>query len=235
MERYSTDIEVIKTEIPYILESAEKYYSDLEYHNFEGHILGSIIAGRRLANRCEDAGISIDIKIVDGILAYHDANVHKNLPKKFKTYERYSASIARRELPKLNYSNEQFKKCSKGIIETTYGIKPTFIESAITKRADISNIGEDYKTFINNGIKILKEQHRRSGSSITLENVKAFQATTHAFLHGILRDDEPFGDFDLSPEDKSCSPFKIHALGNLATFATEAPSSIFIRLFDKTD
>lgn len=138
-------------------------------------------------------------------------------------------------MPDFGYSPEEVQLCSRGIIETTYGIKPTFIESAITKRADISNIGKDYLTFINNSIKILKEQHRRSSSTITLENVKAFQATTHAFLHGILRDDEPYGDFDLSPEDNNCSRFKIHALGNLATFAAEAPSNIFNRLFDKSE
>lgn len=46
MEKYSTDIEEIISENPLLFDAASKLYTDLEYHNFTGHVLGTIVDAR---------------------------------------------------------------------------------------------------------------------------------------------------------------------------------------------
>jgi HD superfamily phosphodiesterase len=231
MSEIVADFETLCRQKPEIVALARPYYSEeMAYHNFEGHIAGTWESARKIASVCLEQSIEVNISVVDASVLFHDANVHKPLIARYKTPERWSAAISRQKLTDIGYSNLEVKHISNNIIETTQGVKPTTIEGAITKRADIINIGQDYTEFIVNSIKILKETIKKGNIELSKTSVDNWLQTTGAILLGQLRDDEPFGAFDLSHVDDSCSVFKFNGLQNIARFAHENYSSIMERL-----
>lgn len=231
MNEIALDREALIKQNIELVEIAKQYYDEtMEYHNFEGHILGTWETTRRLAQLCIESGIDVDVAITDRAVLFHDADVHKPPIKRYATLERRSAAINRRELRLYGDNEETVRHSSKAIIATTYGEKPTTIESAIVKRADIINVGQDYKTFITNSIRVLREQFRLRGLNFTHDSIDAWIKTTAAYLTGYLRDDEPFGEFDLSEIDPKCSVFKSSGLQNINLFLSETYGSIMGKL-----
>lgn len=235
METIATTREILVVQNADLVEMVRPFYDEtMEYHNFEGHILGTWESARNLAKLCINAGVAVNLDVTDRAVLLHDADVHKPLTRRFATLERRSAAIARRVLREFGDSEDIIKQSSDSIIATTYGEKPRTIESAIVKRADILNVGQDYVTFITNSIRVLREQFRLRGLQFDRDTVDAWVKTTASYLTGYLRDDEPFGEFDLSEIDPSCSIFKKTGLQNISQFMSETYDSIHDRLHRST-
>lgn len=233
MEEISIERDVLVAQNPGLVEITRPYYEEtLEYHNFNGHILGTWESARKIARLCIGSGLAVNLDVIDRSVLFHDADVHKPLTKRYPTLERRSAAIARKELRKYGDPEDTILHTSASIISTTYGVKPKSIEAAIIKRADILNIGQDYKTFISNSVRLLREQFRLRGLQFDHDSVDAWIKTTASYLSGHLRDDEPFGDFDLSEVDPSCSLFKSDGMRNVNQFMAETYESINKRVHD---
>lgn len=220
--------DVLVAQNPEPVARAQRYYDPgMEYHNFDHHVLGVWEEARGMAAYCEGQGVPVDLEILDPAVLFHDANVHRPLRKRYPTYERWAGAIARTEVMGMGYETHRAEEVRKAIVATTFGVPPRSLEAAILKRADIANVGASYATFISNGVKIFREQMRTKGLSPTRDVFEQWQQTTCAFLLGHLRDDEPFGDFDLSPlADVPMSPFKVAGLENIRRLTTETFESL---------
>src|SRR5688572_4245204 len=103
---------------PVLLEEiARPYYrDDLEFHNWE-HILAVRDKAREKAQLCVDNGLAIDWDVIDPASLYHDAgswlvpagSEGRKAEHRFKSPERYAASLAVRDLTELGMPEDKVK------------------------------------------------------------------------------------------------------------------------------
>lgn len=173
MIEIATDREVLMEQNPKLVARSQRYYDeDMEYHNYFGHVLSVWEEARRLALYCIQNGLFVNIPVLDVAVNLHDANLHKQLIKRYKTAERWAGAIGRREALGLGFSVTDAEAVRTAILPTAYKVKPTTVEGAITKRADLGNVGGSYIGFIGNSIRYLEKQSADPGFKKHLKHLK---------------------------------------------------------------
>lgn len=145
-----------------MLERAPKYYSDLPYHNYYGHVLQTLRDFKVIYKWLDSKNIPIDYDLGVISLAYHDANYHEdNVSLGFETKEELSASIAESDLIELGANTDTILEVTGAIIATTAGKKPkTNLEKAV-RLADVGNVSGDPTVFLYNTYLLMQESVRR--------------------------------------------------------------------------
>lgn len=216
----------LTSENPELVEASREYYRDeMEYHNFDGHVLGAWEVARRIASVCMTKGHEVDLMVLDADVLFHDSNVHVPLAgQRFKTAERRSASIARRILPSLEvgYSPGQVKQVSGDIISTTRGVTPTTLEGVILNRADLANVGSGVGAFLDTSAKVVREHIRINGLSLNLSTVRNWLAGAPGALLGLLDDMHEVPGFDLDAILEEDPSFYERGLRNVSVLANQS-------------
>lgn len=185
-----------------VFETAETYYSDLPYHNFQ-HALESLWDAQRLADLCEANGEPVNRKALIGAALFHDANYHKDHTNtefediEFSNKEEYSAAIFESLAEELGFSEEE-TAIAKDSILATFPTAPTeTLEEKITVRADLSNIFGDYETSFMAKNDLLKKELAYAKSLANEElDEEVFAAMTITILTTYIAKDLSLGDFD---------------------------------------
>ena len=120
METIATTREILVVQNADLVEMVRPFYDEtMEYHNFEGHILGTWESARNLAKLCINAGVAVNLAVTDRSVLLHDADLHKPLTTTYATLDRRSAAIARSVLREFVDSEDIIKQSSDSIIASS--------------------------------------------------------------------------------------------------------------------
>ena len=232
MNEITTNRQALIADNPQLVDLSRQFYrDDVEYHNFDGHILDTWEVARHIASACMSKGHTIGLMVLDADVLFHDSNVHVPLKSSpFKTLERRSAWIARGALEELDcgYTTEQIKQVSGDIIATTNGIRPDTREGAILNRADIANIGFTVGTFLDTSVRIIKEYIQINELASDLVTVRRWLENAPLVLRGLLNDTPEVPDFDLSLILAEDPPFYERGIRNIDVLANQTAEDFLI-------
>lgn len=159
---------------------AERYYTDLPYHNFE-HAKGVAERASVLADRALDEGVLVNKDVVYYAALFHDAGYHEDHKALgFETKEDYSIDIAQRELSDLSIDPQIIEEVVACIEATKKDSSAETDEAKLVRLADIYNIGENddeagYEVFLANSVKLRAEAEQMSGVTMTWDEFKEKQ------------------------------------------------------------
>jgi len=140
-----------------ILPAKDHYSAALPYHNWQ-HALDVMKGAQELIERLSQKGIVVDRPVIMVAAAWHDAGYHEDYKKRgYKTKEHFSAALAADFLEQASVSHEIIKKVQIAILGTIHYAKREELEALVLHRADIANIGSDYKAFRHNNSLLYKE------------------------------------------------------------------------------
>ncbi|XOU94673.1 MAG: HD domain-containing protein [Candidatus Kerfeldbacteria bacterium] len=200
-----------------LLEIAEKLYSpEMPYHNFE-HAKDTIEAAKKIIERCKEEGLELDEEVVYYAMLFHDAGYHENHEKLgFRSKEEYSAHLADQEMTKVKIPDEKIKEVVKTILATHSQAPFVTVEQKIARAADLSGMAAEYELFVENNIKLKKEQELIDGKEISLE---AWKQKTKEVIEFYLSQDIHLTDGYQDEEGNSIFHNKVKE--NLARFLKE--------------
>ncbi len=143
--------------------AAVLYDSRLPYHNFS-HALETLTASRELVERCREADLGIEPAVVYPAILFHDAG-YQDDPRShghdFK--ESYSAALAARVLHHHGYAEAEIQAIRAAILSTRCGAGCESLESRLVRAADLSGLGSDYRLFVQNALRLWREDIILSG------------------------------------------------------------------------
>ncbi len=146
---------------------------ELPYHNWSGHILYSYnFALNRCAQYEKSGKINIDKLMVGSAVLFHDANVAKELPKKYESKEAYSADIAGEVLSEINMSDQFIKGVRGCVLKTHLDAIPETPEEKLTCMADIANVFGTYPGFLINSFRFYAETCQLAGTNISFRDYR---------------------------------------------------------------
>jgi len=136
---------------PTLEAAARRYYSQaLPYHNFE-HALAAVEHGRRLVERCHEAGLDVDGEVVYLALLFHDAGYEDDeAALGFASKEAYAADIAARTLKERGFDPSTIDRVVRAILSTEHGASFDFVEQKVVRAADLAGLAADFETFRTN-------------------------------------------------------------------------------------
>lgn len=128
-----------------------EHYTDLPYHNFNGHVLSAIGYFESIADDLDAKKVPIDRHLGRLSILAHDAGYHKDHKVLgYDTKEAYSADIARVELSDMQLENPKIAIVSSAIEATHLNAEPgTNLEKAV-RLADIGNVSANEIEFLRN-------------------------------------------------------------------------------------
>lgn len=150
--------------------AAQLYDSRLPYHNFS-HALETLASARELVERCRDADMDIDAAIVYPAALFHDAGYqedHRQYGHDSK--EAYSSALAVRVLHHYGYASADIHAVSSAILSTECGVECESIEARLVRAADLSGLGASYRLFIQNALRLWREEVILSGREVSWES-----------------------------------------------------------------
>jgi hypothetical protein len=168
-------------------------YSDLPYHNFEGHIMSSVGYFESIADDLESKHVLLDRHLCRIILLAHDAGYHEDhTALGYKTKEAYSADIATKVLADMGMERSKIEIVRSGIESTRYGYdktKLTNLQKAV-RLADIGNVSADEKEFLRNmGLLIQEAAVMKVPITTTFDE---YRHATKSFLSAYLESAQTF-------------------------------------------
>ena len=181
-----------KKQLQDIWEDAQKYYSDLPYHNFH-HVTETLVIANNLAHECEQNGVVVDRKALTLATLFHDAGFgedHQELG--FDSKEEYSASIFLEKADLYGLTAAEAVTGNNAILATKFGNQPQSIEDTIIVRADLDNVAGDYDGFILKTNQLRAEAKQLGG----YKGDAIFAATSIRVLSEYVRNDLSLGDWE---------------------------------------
>ncbi|HEX5743957.1 MAG TPA: hypothetical protein VFX84_00690 [Candidatus Saccharimonadales bacterium] len=197
---------------------AGKQYIDLAHHNFD-HAQRVLWDAMCLADACEGNGIEVNRKALIGAALFHDAGYYQRAAlDDTASKEAYAARILRAYATQQEYgmSTEDIVVGIQAILSTEVERVPVSIEDKILVRADLMNIGGDYKTSVTPTTERLLEEAR------VLEGTSDDPAPGRLpFMHRSIRVIAGYlvHDLSLGPFDKK--EWLEQAVGNLLRMIRE--------------
>lgn len=139
------------------------YDPRLPYHNFS-HVLDVLAASEELLSRCYADGISVDAEVVYPALLLHDAGYHEDhIAGGFESKEALSAELAAKELRRHQYPPKLIEAVQAAILSTRCGATCQTIEARLVKAADLAGLAADYALFLQNSLRLWREDVLLSG------------------------------------------------------------------------
>lgn len=136
---------------------AALYDPRLPYHNL-GHALDVLAASEELLARCHGEGIRVDAEVVYPALLLHDAGYHQDhVARGFESKEALSADLAASELRRHQYPPKLIEAVQAAILSTRCGAICETIEARVVKAADLSGLAADYQLFLQNSMRLWRE------------------------------------------------------------------------------
>ncbi len=143
-------------------EDMRKYYIDLPFHNFDGHVMNSVNYFNHLTEVLGRQDVDIDRNLGHLALYAHDANYHKDHIAVGHSYkEEYSAEIAKNELANRGMNSSVIDKVSQAILSTRYDITPESNLDKAVRIADVGNVMGNETEFLKNFGLIIQEAVER--------------------------------------------------------------------------
>jgi len=150
--------------------AAQLYDSRLPYHNF-GHALETLASARELVERCRDADMDIEAAIVYPAALFHDAAYHEDYRQHgYDSKEAYSAALAVRVMHHYGYANARIHAVRSAILSTECGVACESIEARLVRAADLSGLGTSYRLFIQNALRLWREDIILSGRDVSWDS-----------------------------------------------------------------
>lgn len=209
-------------------EDAKVWYVDLPYHNFQ-HAKETLWESMRLADVCEENGLTVNRKaLVIGAL-FHDAGYFRNHNEEgFETKEEYSVFVMNAYASRYQLEGEGLELAESAIIATTRGSQVRTLEDKILRRADLMNIAGNYaEDFLSKTRLLHKEIETLSDKTV---NIWDFAVEGIKILSDFLHDDLSFGEFDRI--NNRMSVFQFRAIENLKHLTQEIAQETGQRIVD---
>jgi hypothetical protein len=213
-ERWGTNSGFTGSQLRLLWNDANDLYGDaLPYHNFH-HAKETLWETMRLADICEANDIAVERKVLIGAALLHDAGYQYDpQPLGFSSKEAHSAAIFEALAPAYGYTEVEISAGKQAIVGTRFGSKPVSLEDKILVRADISNIGGDYRwSFMAKSALLRLERAKLEGGV----SRRKFAADSIKVLATYISNDLSLGEFD--------DAWHTHAVFNLYRFVADAAS-----------
>jgi len=177
-----------------------------------------------LIDRCKQLGIAVDTKSLHDAIELHDALSHVD-PKLlgFSSSEHLAATLTERFLVSVGHSQETAHTVGSIVMATNPDVRPRTPEEIIIRAADIWNIGNDYKEFVDATRSLHQEAMNRRQEEIPF---KSFLVGSYGYLQKFLW---PMLELtDTARDSEGRSVWHVNALRNLSqqwrdTFGDETP------------
>lgn len=138
--------------------AAALYDPRLPYHNFS-HALEVLTVGNEYIGRCREADMPIEVDVVYPALLFHDAGYQTDhRVRGFDSKEAYSAELAGSVMHSYQYASGVIAAVQRAIISTQCGIPCETTEAKLVKAADLSGLAADYPLFLQNAMRLWREE-----------------------------------------------------------------------------
>lgn len=196
--------------------AAALYDTRLPYHNFS-HVLEALAMARELVERCREADIDVDPGVIYPAILFHDAGYHEDHSRLgYDSKEQYSAVLAGHVLPDYGYGNTQIKAIQQAILSTQCGVPCTTLEGRIVRAADLAGLATSYRLFLQNAMRLWREEIILSGKEVSWEKWRDQAVNT---LDQFLAEDLGFSPACYAADGQAW--LNKHAAENLARLRTE--------------
>lgn len=200
-----------------IWDDSRSWYVDLPFHNFT-HACETLWEAMRLADLCQENGVSINRKALIVGALFHDAGYDQDHAEiGFDDKETYSAAIVGMKADKYGLDVDDLFTVQNAILATKRGSHVHSKEDIVLRRADLKNIAGNYaEDFLRKTQLLHKETERLSGKKISVWD---FATTSIAILSEYLDDNLSLGEFDEAKNRQTV--FQLNAIANLTDLARE--------------
>jgi hypothetical protein len=175
--------------------AAESYYDALPYHNFS-HATEVLWTSMALADECAAHDVVVNRSVLLGAALFHDAGFHTSM-EGHASKEAHSVALFKEEAPCLGFNDDQIERIERAILATKFGNTAHALEDKIIVRADLDNIGGDYKRLFMRKTELLRQE------SLLLNNEAdepfsrvIFLKNSIKILATYLSNDLSLGEFD---------------------------------------
>lgn len=157
---------------------AALYDPRLPYHNFS-HALDVLAAGEEILARCRDERITVAAEVVYPALLLHDAGYHEDYAARgYDSREALSAGLAETELRHHQYPPRLIEAVQAAILSTRLGESCETIEARVVKAADLSGLAADYNLFLQNSMRLWREDTLLKGVEVSWQEWRAHAVDT---------------------------------------------------------
>jgi len=180
--------------------AAMLYDSRLPYHNFS-HVLETLLASRELVERCREADMDVEPGIIYPAILFHDAGYQDDHRSRgHDSKESYSASLAGRVLRHYGYSSIDIHAIQEAIASTQCGVPCNSLEGRIVRAADLSGLATGYRLFLQNAMRLWREEAILSGQDVRWED---WRDQAVAMLERFLAEDLGFSPACYAPDGEA--------------------------------
>lgn len=208
--------------------AALHYSDDMEYHNWD-HACAVAVHAADLAEICIGKGIYLERDVLNVAAAWHDAGYHEDhTALGFASKEQYSAALSAEHLRAEGATEEFIGQVTEAILGTTHKAVRTSLAALVLHRADIADVGGEYKLFAHNNYKLLLEARQRQ-PDLTF---KEWRAGTSGFLDFIIA--ESLQELPrLEADSAGYHSFPAMARRNRERFMKESDEAVFGRTYSE--
>lgn len=171
---------------------AETQHIDLPYHDFQ-HVQETTWKAMELADLCEAHACPVNRRALLGAALFHDAGYHEALAAS-QSKEARSSDIFESRASKYGYKDDEVAVAKQAILSTARDIQPVSLEDKILVRADLSNVGGDFKKSFQPNTELLREECQRLYGHKPAQ--WAFALDSIRILADYLSNDLSLGEFD---------------------------------------
>lgn len=196
-ERWGESCGYTKSTFRVMWDDAQSYYRSLPFHNFT-HAREVLWASMELADQCAENGLDVNRKLIPPTSLFHDAEYHTDHKDRgSSTKEKLAARIFQEHAPKYGLSPGDVALGTQMITATHLDGKPITTEDKILVRADLQNIGGDYRnSFIKKTMLLREETKVIAGLQGKSFDESEFVKNSILTLSKYLRNDLSLGHFD---------------------------------------
>jgi hypothetical protein len=202
---------------------ALSHYTDkppYEYHK-DRHPVDVVWEAMRLADEVEaNSDEVLNRRVLIGAALWHDANVHLDAPEECATKEAYSAALFEQSAPKYGYDDDETALVQTLIMATIPGSIRLTVAERLIVRADIANIGSEYRhEFLKKSAALYRERRAIMAEKGTHLSKARFLNDSLRALSRELNSDLSLGDYER--EGVGGNSFAAHAGANLLALVSE--------------
>ncbi|MBP7806896.1 HD domain-containing protein [Candidatus Saccharibacteria bacterium] len=207
-----------------IAEQAERGYINLPYHNWQ-HALQTQRVCRNLFERCQTYDVQLNPFVLDAASFLHDYNYHLPLASggQYRSKEIRSSRAAGKILRSLDIEPAVIRQVQSAIRSTELGIPCRSLDDRAMRQADLSNVTENYGSFLLNTYRLYREAHQLNDNPPSLPR---FIIGSVAVLSQYAREDVSLGPFDQDPS------FMEAMFKNIDRLSQETPVSFMQSVYE---